>query len=156
MILHETIIYMGPQVEQELLTLPEHLRSILWIIVFLFVLFAIGHCVVCPFRWMWHLIIDVFCIYRLFLYLIQGLSWSWSYGSWIYNHLCNQCLLSLKLWVRTLFMARCIHSALSKLNTEPSIGASHQMSLHLAKQFQRRFLEIDQPEKRIACGGQVC
>jgi hypothetical protein len=45
---------------------------------------------------------------------------------------------------------------LSKLNTEPSIGASHQMSLHLAKQFQRRFLEIDQPEKRIACGGQVC
>jgi hypothetical protein len=31
MILHETIIYMGPQVEQERLTLPEHLCSILWI-----------------------------------------------------------------------------------------------------------------------------
>ena len=27
--------------------------------------------------------------------------WSWSYGSWIYNYLCNQCLLPLKLWVRT-------------------------------------------------------
>jgi len=29
------------------------------------------------------------------------------YGSWIYNYLCNQCLSPLKLWVRTLFMARC-------------------------------------------------
>jgi hypothetical protein len=43
-----------------------------------------------------------------------------------------------------------------KLNTEPSIGASHQVWVHLAKQFQRRFLEIDQPETRIACGGHVC
>jgi hypothetical protein len=29
-----------------------------------------------------------------------------------------------------------------KLKPEPSIGASHQVSVHLAKQFQRRFLEI--------------
>jgi hypothetical protein len=37
---------------------------------------------------------------------------------------------------------------LRKLNTESSIGISHQISVHLAKQFQRRrFLEIDQPEK---------
>jgi hypothetical protein len=34
-------------------------------------------------------------------------SWSWSYGSLIYNYLCNQCLSPLKLWVRTPFMARC-------------------------------------------------
>jgi hypothetical protein len=33
-------------------------------------------------------------------------------------------------------------SALRKLNTEPSIGASHQVSVHLAKQIQRRLLEI--------------
>jgi hypothetical protein len=39
--------------------------------------------------------------------LLQRPSWLWSYGSWIYNYLCNQCLSPLKLWVRTLFMARC-------------------------------------------------
>jgi hypothetical protein len=49
------------------------------------------------------------------------------------------------------------HSALRKLNTESSIGASHQVSVHLAKQFQkRRFLEINQPETRIAYGSHVC
>jgi len=32
---------------------------------------------------------------------------SWSYGSWIYNYLCNRYLSPLALWVRTPFMARC-------------------------------------------------
>jgi hypothetical protein len=37
---------------------------------------------------------------------------------------------------------------------EPSIDASYQVSVHLTKWFQsRRFLEIDQSETRIACGG---
>jgi len=34
--------------------------------------------------------------------LWQGQSWSWSYGSWIYNYLCNQCLSPLTLWFRIL------------------------------------------------------
>ena len=31
--------------------------------------------------------------------LSWGPSWSWSYGSWIYNYLRNQCLSPLKLWI---------------------------------------------------------
>jgi hypothetical protein len=46
---------------------------------------------------------------------------------------------------------------MSNLYREPSIDASHKVLDHLAKQFQRkRFLEIDQSETRIACGGHVC
>ena len=48
------------------------------------------------------------------------------------------------------------HSALRKLNTESSIGASHQISVHLAKMFQRTILEIDQSETRIAYGSHIC
>jgi len=33
-----------------------------------------------------------FDIFKLFL---QGQSWSWSYSTWIYNYLCNQCLSPL-------------------------------------------------------------
>jgi ABC-type uncharacterized transport system auxiliary subunit len=41
-------------------------------------------------------------------------------------------------------------------NTEPYICASHQVSVHLAKQLQRRrFLEIDQLKTRMACGDNV-
>jgi hypothetical protein len=48
----------------------------------------------------------------LFWYLIlsllsEGPSWSWSYGSWIYNYLCNQYLSPLMLWVRISIRARC-------------------------------------------------
>ena len=31
----------------------------------------------------------------------------WSYGSWIYNYLCNQCPSPLKSWVRISIRARC-------------------------------------------------
>jgi hypothetical protein len=40
---------------------------------------------------------------------------------------------------------------MSTLYTGPSIDASYQVSIQLAKQFQgRRFLEIDQSDTRIA------
>jgi hypothetical protein len=39
--------------------------------------------------------------------IIQGPLWSWSYGSWIYNYLCNQCISPLKLWVWIPHMVRC-------------------------------------------------
>jgi hypothetical protein len=46
---------------------------------------------------------------------------------------------------------------MSNLYRGPSIDASYQVSVQLAKQFQgRRFLEIDQSETKIACGDQVC
>jgi hypothetical protein len=45
---------------------------------------------------------------------------------------------------------------MSNIYRGPSIDASHQVSVYLAKWFQRRrFLEIDQSETRIACGGHV-
>jgi hypothetical protein len=33
-------------------------------------------------------------------HIIWGQSWSWSYGSWIYNYQCNQCLSPLTLRVQ--------------------------------------------------------
>ena len=46
---------------------------------------------------------------------------------------------------------------MSNLYGGPPIDASYQVSVHLAKWFQRRrFLKIGQSETRIACGGHVC
>jgi hypothetical protein len=45
---------------------------------------------------------------------------------------------------------------MSNLYRGPSIDATYQVSVYLAKQFQRRrILEIDQSETRIACGSHV-
>jgi hypothetical protein len=46
---------------------------------------------------------------------------------------------------------------MSNLYRGPPIDASYQVSVHLAKRFQRRnVLKIGQSETRIACGGHVC
>jgi hypothetical protein len=47
-------------------------------------------------------------------------------------------------------------SALRKLITERSIGASHQISVHFGKAVSEKFLEIDKSKIRIACGSHVC
>jgi hypothetical protein len=45
---------------------------------------------------------------------------------------------------------------MSNLYRGPSIDASYQVSVYLAKWFQRRrFLEVDQSETRMACGDHV-
>ena len=38
-------------------------------------------------------------IHSVFFIYVPLPSWSWSYGNWIYNYLCNQCLSSPTLWV---------------------------------------------------------
>jgi hypothetical protein len=47
---------------------------------------------------------------------------------------------------------------MSNIYRGPSNDAPYQVSIHLAKWLQRRgfFLEINQSETRIACGGHVC
>ena len=59
-----------------------------------------------------------------------------------------------RLWWSCLLSDR---DEMSNLYRGPSIDASYQVSVHLAKQFQRRrILKIGQSETRIACGGHVC
>jgi hypothetical protein len=71
--------------------------------------------------------------------------------AWVHTRL----QLEAQHWAEPVSLA--FHSALRKLNKEPSIDASYHVSVHLAKLFQsRRFLEIDQSETRIACGSHVC
>ena len=55
---------------------------------------------------LWHHFI---CICSLLHLDMKWPSWLWSYGSWIYNYLCNQCLSvsPLMLWVRISIRARC-------------------------------------------------
>ena len=50
---------------------------------------------------LWQFEVKMICLF------LEGLSWSWLYGSWIYNYLCNQCLSPLMLWVLISIRARC-------------------------------------------------
>ena len=50
--------------------------------------------------------------FALDLEQFQGLSWSWSNGSWIYNYLRNQCLSPLTLWIWTLLRRGVLNTTL--------------------------------------------
>ena len=57
--------------------------------------------------------------------LMLFVGWSWSYGSWMYNYLCNQCVSPLKLWVRIPFMTRCFsiqHYVIKFVNDLRQVG----------------------------------
>ena len=41
--------------------------------------------------------IDMYICFKLIW--VKGPLWLWSYGSWVYNYQCNQCLSPLTLWV---------------------------------------------------------
>jgi hypothetical protein len=59
-----------------------------------------------------------------------------------------------RLWRLCLLTDR---DEMTNLYRGPSIDAFYQVSVHLAKRFQRRrFFRIGQSETRIACGGHVC
>jgi hypothetical protein len=59
-----------------------------------------------------------------------------------------------RLWWSCLLTDR---DEINNLNRGPAIDASYQVSVHLAKRFQRRrYLKIGQSETRVACGGHVC
>ena len=57
------------------------------------------------------------------------------------------------LWRPCLLMKR---DKMCNLQRGLFTDASYQVTVHFAKQFRRRFLEINQSEIRIACGGHVC
>ena len=67
------------------------------------------------FKWKWKTNISVGLSYHRtsglsdysYAPFLKGLSLLWSYGSWIYNYLCNQCLSPLMLWVPIPLMLRC-------------------------------------------------
>ena len=53
--------------------------------------------------------------FRQYIFPLQftETSWSWSYGSWIYNYLCNQCLSPLKVWIRITLLVMCSRNNIS-------------------------------------------
>jgi hypothetical protein len=58
--------------------------------------FSFGHCVFCSTS-IYEFLLPI-GIFKLFLHARRiGMS-TWSYGSWMYNYLYNQCISSLKLW----------------------------------------------------------
>ena len=69
---------------------------------------------------------------QFFVLIQRWLSWSWSYCSWIYNYLCNQCLSSLTLWVQIPLMARCTRYNIIVINLSVTFGRSVVFSVYFS------------------------
>jgi len=54
----------------------------------------------------------------------------WSYGSWIYNYLCNQCLSPLILWVRISIRARCTLAKGRWFSPGPPVSSTNKTDHH--------------------------
>ena len=63
------------------------------------------------------------------IFLVEGL-WPWSYGSWIYNYLCNQCVSPLMLWVQISIRARCTTLCLSVTCNRSVVFSGNSGFLH--------------------------
>ena len=71
---------------------------------------------------------QIFC-FDMLCVRFTGSSWSWSYDSWIYNYMCNQCLSPLTLWVRRILLKRGVFDQTSCDKVCQWLAASRWFSL---------------------------
>jgi hypothetical protein len=62
-------------------------------------------------------------------------------------------LISRKIFSET---ALSNENEMSNIYRGPSIDASYQVSVRLARRFKRTFLKTGQSETKFSCGGHVC
>jgi hypothetical protein len=61
----------------------------------------------CSHSYLYFYLVVILMYNRIILFKEFFSSRPWSYGSWIYNYLCNQSVSPLMLWVRISIRARC-------------------------------------------------
>jgi hypothetical protein len=71
--------------------------------------------------------------------------WPSSYGSWIYNYLCNQCLSPLVLWVRISIRARCTplcDKVCQWLALDPPVSSTNKTDRHICHDITEILLKV--------------
>jgi hypothetical protein len=93
------------------------------------------------------------------MYRVLTYTGPWSYGSWIYNYLCNQCLSPLMLWVRISIRARCttllFHVSLNCTMLYYLLHIS-EMFIYICKVLNRRLFFVISKQFIILCMLIVC